>query len=510
MLLLHSYLLLAKAPAVPFLPPEHFRPYIEEFNREDDRTVSSTITNAQSWEWMAENIPFFDASDTEMVRAYYFRWWSYRKHLKQTPDGWVITEFLPDVPWAGKDNTISCAAGHHIYEGRWLRNAIYVDDYCKFWFRKGGEPRRYSFWAADAIYARYLVNHDRPFALSLIPDLAANYQSWEKTHLDRNGLFWQIDDRDGMEKSIGGSGYRPTINSYMYGDATALGNLARLAGDGSMAAIFRAKSEGIRNRVNKDLWNSVDGFYETCSREHETFSRVRELIGFVPWYFNLPTDDRNTAWKQLFDPQGFAGLYGPTTAERRNPRFMFFDPHECLWNGPSWPFATTQTLVGMANLLNNYRSASLAVQDYFRLLRTYTYSHKRKLPDGQSIPWIDEDLNPDTGEWIARDILHRLNRPDKNRGEYYNHSTYADLIISGLVGLRPRADDQVEVNPLVPEDALDYFCVDRVRYHNRDLTILYDRSGNHYHKGAGLRIFADGTEIGRAPRIARLLIPMPN
>jgi hypothetical protein len=26
----------------------------------------------------------------------------------------------------------------------------------------------------------------------------------------------KIDDRDGMEFSIGGSGYRPTINSYMY------------------------------------------------------------------------------------------------------------------------------------------------------------------------------------------------------------------------------------------------------------------------------------------------------
>ena len=34
-----------------------------------------------------------------------------------------------------------------------------------------------------------------------------------------NGLFYQIDDRDGMEFSAGGSGARPTINSYMYGDA---------------------------------------------------------------------------------------------------------------------------------------------------------------------------------------------------------------------------------------------------------------------------------------------------
>jgi len=38
---------------------------------------------------------------------------------------------------------------------------------------------------------------------------------------DRGDLFPSFDnadDRDGMELSISGSGYRATINSYMYGD----------------------------------------------------------------------------------------------------------------------------------------------------------------------------------------------------------------------------------------------------------------------------------------------------
>jgi hypothetical protein len=202
-----------------------FRALVDEFNRDDQNDVKTSIPDDQAWAWMKDNIPRFDASDPELVRTYYFRWWSYRKHLKKTPDGWVITEFLPDVPWAGKDNTISCAAGHHIYEGRWLRNPVYINDYCTFWFRKGGDPRRYSFWAADSLYARFLVNGDRGFVQGLTPDLLANYKAWEATHQDGDGLFWQIDDRDGMEKSIGGSGYRPTINSYMYGDAIAMSHL---------------------------------------------------------------------------------------------------------------------------------------------------------------------------------------------------------------------------------------------------------------------------------------------
>jgi hypothetical protein len=29
-----------------------------------------------------------------------FRWWTFRKHIKQTADGFVITEFLPQVSWS--------------------------------------------------------------------------------------------------------------------------------------------------------------------------------------------------------------------------------------------------------------------------------------------------------------------------------------------------------------------------------------------------------------------------
>lgn len=78
-----------------------------------------------------------------------------RKHIQWHSEvGYVITEFLPPVPWAGVYNTINCAAGHHIYEGRWLRDPAIMDDYSTFWFKGLSDPRRYTFWAANAIYGR--------------------------------------------------------------------------------------------------------------------------------------------------------------------------------------------------------------------------------------------------------------------------------------------------------------------------------------------------------------------
>ena len=154
-------------------------------------------------------------------------------------------------------------------------------------------------------------------------------------------------------------------------------------------------------------------------------------------------------------------------------------------------------------------------KDYFELLRIYTKSHQLKLDDGSVVPWIDENLNPANGDWISRTRLKAwkngtwdAGKGGEERGKDYNHSTYCDLIISGLVGLRPRPDETVEVNPLVPP-AWDAFCLDRIPYHGRSLTILWDKTGQRYGKGKGLRMFADGKEIASSANLGRLTGPLP-
>ncbi len=438
-------------------------------------------------DWIPQNVPLFECPDSHIQEIYYFRWGVFRKHIEETPDGFIVTEFTPKVGWSGKHNSISCAAGHHIYEGRWIRNPRYVDDYCVFWFRKGGEPRRYSCWLGDAIWARFLVNDNPELPEDLLPDLVRNYEAWEKERLDPNGLFWQIDDRDGMEVSIGGSGCRPTINSYMYGDAVAIANIAELANRKDLARIYRDKAAKIKHLVQAKLWDTGAQFFKTLPRgENAQLVDVREEIGFVPWYFNLPDGSYEVAWKQIMDPAGFYAPFGPTTAERRHPRFMFKHEHDCLWNGPSWPYATTQTLVAMANVLNNYDQSIISRKDYLTILTNYARSQYK---DGK--PWIAEDLDGVTGKWIV----------DKPRSVDYNHSAFCDLVITGLVGLRPRSDDKIEISPLVPEGTWDYFCLDGVLYHNHVITVLYDKTGERYKKGTGLRIFADGKEIGASQKL---------
>ncbi len=499
------------------LKPDSCKHYIDKFNGDDEELYAQHIPNDKAWRFLRDNIPLFECPDEDIERTYYFRWWTYRKHIKHTPDGFVITEFLPKVNWSGKHNTINCPAGHHFYEGRWLHDRKYLDDYAVFWFRKGGSVRSYSFWAADALWARYMVTADKGLIVGLLPDLIDNYKQWQKAKQEPDGLLWQVDDRDGMEVSVGGSGKRATINSYMYADAVAIAKTAELAGKPAVAEEYEAKAKTLKTLVQTKLWDSDSRFFKTLPRNKDQRVDVRELHGYTPWYANLPDPGYESAWKQLMDPKGFHAPFGPTTAEQRHPRFaVSYEGHECQWNGPSWPFATSITLTALANLLNNYQQSVIDKADYFETLGIYTKCHHLKRDDGRIVPWIDENLNPFTGDWIARTRLKSWkdgtwsqSKGGMERGKDYNHSTYCDLIINGLVGLRPRPDDTVEVNPLVPDDAWDWFCLDNVLYHNRIVTIIWDRSGRKYGLGKGLRVFADGRQIAHSAALGRLTAQLP-
>ena len=487
--------------------------YIERFNADDDELFATYIPNNQTYEFLSANIPRFECPDRQLEEIYYFRWWTFRKHIRLTPEGFIITEFLPDVPWAGKYNAISCAGMHHYHEGRWLHNQQYLNDYAYYWLRKGGSVRSYSFPIAYALYSQYLVSGNPSVAEDLLPDLIDNFEAWEKERYDASqGLFWQIDDRDGMEVSVGGSGFRATINSYMAAEAKAIARIAALSNHPESHS-YMEKSGQIQTNMLQTLWDKEATFFKVLPRqEGAQLCDARELHGYTPWYFDLAGSAYAQAWQYLMNPAHFFAPYGPTTAEQCHPGFQVsYEDHECQWNGPSWPFATSVTLTGLANLLHTQQQRYISTNDYLTLLQIYARSHYLHKEDGTVVPWIDENLNPFTGDWISRTRLKTWNngtwsdgKGGVERGKDYNHSTFCDLIISGLIGIRPQEDNVLVVNPLVPDDTWDYFCLENVMYHGKNITVLYDRTGGRYNKGKGLMLFVDGVQKASSKKLKLL------
>lgn len=484
------------------LKPEDYKHFVDYFNRMEDENVIQAIPNAESWEWMKSNIPLFDCPQDNFLEMYYYRWWTFRKHIKETPAGYAITEFLVQRTYSDKYNLIACAIGHHLYEGRWIRDNKYLDQYLKVWYRGNGgksmaKVHKFSSWTPDALYNRFLVNSDTTYVKEMFPHMEECYTYWETNNKLENGLFWQEDVKDGMEESISGGrkvkNARPTINSYMYGNAKAMAAMSNLIGEKSKADLYEKKAEEIKYLVQNKLWNPQRNFFET-RRANDTLSNVREAIGLIPWYFNLPDKGYEEAWLQVGDPEGFLAPYGLTTAERRHPTFRSRGVGKCEWDGAVWPFASAQTLTAMANLFNNYNQSFVGDSLYFRLFELYVESQYHR-----GRPYVGEYLDEVTGYWL---------KGDQERSRYYNHSTFNDLIITGLVGLRPGSDNVLTINPLIPTDKWDWFCLDKIPYHGRQITIIWDKTGLHFGKGKGFLIFESGKLIASSGNLGRIRVDL--
>jgi hypothetical protein len=485
------------------LKADNFKQYVDYFNKMEDENIKQAIPDDSTWPWMKKNIPLFECPQQNFEEMFYYRWWTLRKHIKKTEKGFVFTEFLVQRSYADKYNLIASGLGHHIYESRWLHDKQYMDDNLRVWYRgNDGKPlkklRFYSSWNMDAIYNRYLINKDYDFIKNIFPDLEADFAAWEQEKKLLNGLYWQYDVRDAMEETISGGrkekNPRPSINGYMYGNANAMATMAVVT-DGNfhspVAKKYMLKADSIKQAAQSKLWSSKHEFFEVVKEKGDTLSNVKEEIGFIPWYFNMPDNQYNVAWRSLMDTKTFCAPFGITTADRSHPEFRTHGCCNCEWDGAVWPFATSQTLTAMANLLNNYKQNYVADSNYFDLLETYAESQYYR-----GRPYIGEYLDEKTGYWL---------KGDEERSRYYNHSTFNDLIITGLVGLRPRADNVIEVNPLLPDNKWDWFCLDNVLYHGKIITIIWDKTGTKYKKGKGLSVWVNGKKVAASVKLEKVI-----
>jgi hypothetical protein len=161
-------------------------------------------------------------------------------------------------------------------------------------------------------------------------------------------------------------------------------------------------------------------------------------------------------------------------------------------------------------MMNDQEQNIVSKQDYLQLFAGYVHSHRLRLPDGETIPWLDEAVDPNTGEWVTRRLLIERKEPYVGRGAYYDHSGFVDPLVTGLIGLRPRGDNLIVLNPLLPTGAWSYFTFDGLPYHGHILTILYDKTGDHYHRGSGLMLLVDGKRRASRRDLGQLQYALPS
>jgi len=162
-----------------------------------DAMLARQAFDNRDFSWYKQHIPFFESPDKEIDATYYYRWELVTKHLTygSTTTGYTFTEFIDRPFWSGAYGAISCPLGHQMYEIRWLKDHPAVEDFARYWFETpGAQPRSYSNWYGDAVWATYMVTADKQYLRTMYPHMQTQYAGWMKEHWDstQQMFHWAI------------------------------------------------------------------------------------------------------------------------------------------------------------------------------------------------------------------------------------------------------------------------------------------------------------------------------
>ena len=508
--------------------------------------VAAQIKAYQSW--FDVNVPDFDCSDPWVRKMYAHRAYVLRKNMLDPKLGRMRWPTQSEGRWRSPwyPNVISYGAAHQIREARWLRDPKYWEGHLRTWAEnakpdgvypshvtlRGPSDGQYTDWITSTAWDGHLVHPNKSFLSQVVDKLAANVRAWQKVYdpdgdglLRVNSHWWT-----GMEYQpsfFAFSDYRPSqdfyqparpvslervdLTAYNYGNAISVARIYRLLGQPGKAKEFDELASRIAGAVMTKMWRPEKRFFYSLRADDDAVADVKEVIGVYPFYFGMVPwgKGHESAWASILDPKQFWTTWPVASASKECPAYSQTNwPGDgraagCMWNGPTWPHANSLVMTAMARTLRATRDRSISdspleKEHLWALFLSFTKAQYRNQDIAQ--PWTGEFYNGDTGQW-------------KTAERDYNHSTWLDILIPELIGVVPRDDDVLEIDPLLPDDALSFFLLDGVLYHGHDVTVVWDApaagSPDRYSDGRkGLDVYVNGRLVASAPRLSKLRVDL--
>ena len=505
------------------------------FDSEDARDAAETplgpdataSRRASYNRWFADNVPYFDAADPAFKKMWYYRWWIVRFHLVEmnTPDlkGYAFYEGK-----LGFDNAIGFAVPAQLKELTYLRDPAYGLSQAENSYRNRapngavidppGSPywgETYSHWIGMALAEFNRVHPIPPDTLRrLLPEMAADVRAWLSAY-DADGDSLPERDRPRV------TGYDLDILSYWYFNGTRLdpraeppalervdfasfvfANAAPSRSSRAPPATRRWPTEfdGIAQRVREatlaNLWDDQTAFFYPRRADDHVRAPLRELHGFFPFTTLLaPDEPRYTAaLAALVDPNEFWARYPPVITSQAHYRTWTWEmdgltrniaPHPISMGGAHGA-ASAQTLPSERGDARSLHGADEPLQ-------------RPRLPRRAPV-------RPVVASERARVLLEVGAVLAVAAPQAVGHLARLPLdvplaVVEGVVGLTPRSDDRIELQPMAQR--WPYFLLDGLRYHGHDLTIVWDRpDGQVRYTGypEGFSLYIDGRARVHAPR----------
>ncbi|MBT0994180.1 Ig-like domain-containing protein [Cellulomonas sp. DKR-3] len=470
-------------------------------------------------QWWVDNVPYLDTPEDNIDKTLFYRWWLMRYNFLDADIPGNDYQFPTSMEGVlGYNNAIVLTVGMFIDDLKYFRDPAYsygpavsVGETSKGgkFVDNPGDPANwsnsYTQYITEAAWRAYEL-HGGPGAIG--ETLGRHSQD------DVEGLLEAYDGNDNglIEYSWGAMTgndadavsfhWRPnaanmdrTESAYLYSNALAAANFYREAGDTEGAATMDALAQRVKDAVLEYLWEPARetpdqvGLYGNLLKHRMTADGAlnpwKEINNYYPFSVGLMPKPGDADYDQPY----VEALRLFADADQY-PVFPFYTANQvdqADYGGPgSNNFSVINSTVWfrmLSSVLRDYPQDYVTPEMYKQLLYWNAWAHYQngdnRLPN-QNEFWSNGSAE-DGGSigyrsWIHHTILGATNF----------------TVIEDSMGLRSRSDAKIELDPI--DIDWPYFTADNIRYHDRDLAVVWDEDGTHYGDDvpAGYSVYLDG------------------
>lgn len=468
-------------------------------------------------QWWADNIPYLDTPEDNIDKTLFYRWWLMRYNFLDADIPGNDYQFPTSMEGVlGYNNAIVLTVGMFIDDLKYFRDPAYsygpavsVGETSKGgkFVDNPGDPANwsnsYTQYITEAAWRAYEL-HGGPGAIG--------EKLGDHSRDDVEGLLEAYDGNDNglIEYSWGAMTgndadavsfhWRPnnpnmdrTESAYLYSNAKAAAEFYRVAGDTEGAEHMDALAERVKTAVLEYLWEPEQATADQVGLKGNLLKhRVTSDGALNPWkeinnYYPFSVGLMPKPGEADYDQPYVEALRLFADADQY-PVFPFYTANQvdqADYGGPgSNNFSVINSTVWfrmLSSVLRDYPQDYVTPEMYKQLLYWNAWAHYQngdnRLPN-QNEFWSNGSAE-DGGSigyrsWIHHTILGATNF----------------TVIEDAMGVRSRADAKIELDPI--DIGWPSFAVDNIRYHDRDLAVVWDEDGSAYGGPAGYSVYLDG------------------
>jgi hypothetical protein len=213
-----------------------------------------------------------------------------------------------------------------------------------------------------------------------------------------------------------------------------------------------------------------------------------------------PDEPRYTAaLAALVDPNEFWARYPPVITSQRHYRTWNWEMDGLTRNIAPHPISMGGRTV--LQVLKHYHQSAVTPDHFMELMSRFNDLVYPGVHPSDAL-W-----RPNVHEYYSKwEPYSQSPRPKPSDISHDFHSMYISLVVEGVVGLTPRSDERIELQPMALR--WPYFLLDGLRYRGHDLTIVWDRpDGQVRYPGypEGFSLYIDGALAFTRPDLGHLL-----